>query len=314
MPELITIGETMAVMTPAEAGPLRYVSNYHLRMAGAESNVAIGLSKLKHSAGWISCLGEDEMGYFVQNAIRAEGVDTTRVRFDPEHRTGLMFKQFSAGETTVFYYRENSAASHLVPSDLDASYLRTATILHLTGITPVLSQSCLETIVAAANFAKENRIILSFDPNIRRKLWKKSDYAPLMRQLLFASDIALLGKDEAEFLLGVSDPRMVVSVLRAHGTRWIALKDGSQGAWVADADQIFHIPPYPCHVVDPIGAGDGFNAGFLAGILEQRDLLTCGQMGAVCGALATETAGDIEGYPSRLQLAGKLAETKEIYR
>jgi len=314
MPELITLGETMAVMAPTETGPLRYVSNYRLRMAGAESNVAIGMSKLGHSAGWISCLGEDELGCFVQNAIRAEGVDTTRVRFDAEHRTGLMLKQLSAGETAVYYYRENSAASHLSPSDLDAAYLQTATILHLTGITPVLSQSCLETVVAAANFAKERRILLSFDPNIRRKLWKNTDYAPLMRQLLFACDIALLGKDEAELLLGVSDPRMIVSVLRAHGIRWIALKDGAQGAWVADGEQMLHIPPYPCRVADPIGAGDGFNAGFLSGILEHRDLRTCGQMGAVCGAMATETVGDIEGYPSRQQLARKLADSKEIYR
>lgn len=314
MPEVITIGETMAVMAPTEAGPLRYIGNYRLRMAGAESNTAIGLSKLGHSAGWISRLGEDEMGCYVQNAIRAEGVDTSRVRFDPDHRTGLMLKQFSAGETSVFYYRENSAASHLTPADLDSTYLRTASILHLTGITPVLSQSCMETVVAAANFAKENGILLSFDPNIRRKLWKQTDYAPLIRRLLFASDIALLGKDEAQLLLGSEDSRMIVSMLHTQGVRWIALKDGGNGAWVADGEQLLHIPPYPCRVTDPIGAGDGFNAAFLAGILERCGLAVCGQMGAMAGAMATETPGDIEGYPSRAQMARTLSETKEIYR
>ena len=92
MPQIVTVGETMAAFTPGSTGFLRYVKNYEMRIAGAESNLAIGVSKLGHSAGWISCLGKDEFGEFVQNSIRAEGVDTSRVVFDPEYRTGIMFK------------------------------------------------------------------------------------------------------------------------------------------------------------------------------------------------------------------------------
>ena len=117
MPQIVTVGETMAAFTPGSTGFLRYVKNYEMRIAGAESNLAIGVSKLGHSAGWISCLGKDEFGEFVQNSIRAEGVDTSRVVFDPEYRTGIMFKQVrNASETSVFYYRENSAASHMRPA------------------------------------------------------------------------------------------------------------------------------------------------------------------------------------------------------
>ena len=113
MPKLITIGETMAAFTPDAPGPLRYVTGFGIRTAGAESNVAVGLAKLGVEAAWLSRLGKDEFGVFIRNQLRAEGVDCSRVIFDPDHRTGIMFKETGVGETKVFYYRENSAASHL---------------------------------------------------------------------------------------------------------------------------------------------------------------------------------------------------------
>ena len=314
MPEIITAGETMAVMSPREKGPLRYVNDYKLRMAGAESNVAVGICKMGHTAGWITRLGDDEMGAYVLNAVRGEGVDCNNVTIDEEHRTGLMLKEMGNGETKVYYYRENSAASHLSPEDLDEEYLASAKIIHLTGITPVLGPSCEATVVAMAKFAKEKGIMLSFDPNIRRKLWKDRDYSPLMQELLFMSDIALLGKDEAEQILGTADPDEIIALLRDKGVKMIAVKDGGNGAWVADTETTKFMAPYPCRPVDPIGAGDAFNAGFLCGILEEKSLEECGRMAAIAGALATETPGDIEGYPSRKQLKMKMQSGNEIYR
>ena len=155
MPELVTMGETMAVFVPDSAGPLRYAPGFRLRMAGAESNVAVGLCKLGHSAGWISCLGKDELGQYVLNSIRAEGVDTSCVKWDIDHPTGLMIKQLSAGETSVFYYRKNSAASNYGPEDLPFAYLVDAKIIHLSGITPALSESCRAAVERMAEFANE---------------------------------------------------------------------------------------------------------------------------------------------------------------
>lgn len=103
MPECLTLGETMAAFAPDRTGPLRYVPNYSLRIAGAESNTAIGAAKLGVSAAWISRLGADEFGQYIRNQIRAEGVDCSGVHFDPAHRTGVMFKQTGSGESSVFY-------------------------------------------------------------------------------------------------------------------------------------------------------------------------------------------------------------------
>ena len=314
MPEIVTFGETMAVMAPVEAVPLRYCRDYKLRIAGAESNTAIGLAKLGHSSGWISRIGDDEMGAFVLNSIRAEGVDVSAVKSDVSHRTGLMLKQLSAGETSVFYYRENSAASHMDADDIDFDYLRSAKIIHLTGITPVLSEKCRKVCETVVRFAAENNIALSFDPNVRKKLWGSSDYTELICNIMFMSKIVMLGLDEAKQLLGTDDAEKTVTILRSHGAEYIAIKDGANGAWCADREKIIFAGAESCKCIDPVGAGDGFNAGFLSGILRGQSLEICAKMGAIAGAMATETTGDTEGYPTFTQMNQRLGGGKIIYR
>lgn len=314
MPEFITMGETMAVMAPCERVHLRYCSDYKLRMAGAESNTAIGLSKLGHSTGWISRLGDDEMGAYILNSIRAEGVDTSGVVFDGKHRTGLMLKELSAGETSVFYYRENSAASHFSEDDIDFSYLSSARVIHLTGITPVLSESCRKATEAISDFAVKNNIMISFDPNIRLRLWGNNDYTDLIKKLMLSSKIVMLGLDEAQRVLNTNEMEKIVDILRNSGVEYIAVKDGSNGAWCADKNKIVFVGAEKCNCIDPVGAGDGFNAGFISGILNGYDLETCGKMGAIAGAMATETTGDVEGYPTKKQMDARLSESNIIYR
>lgn len=315
MSGIITIGETMAAFTPGANGPLRYVNQFGIRSAGAESNVAVGLAKLDVPAAWISRVGLDEFGHFLRNAIRAEGVDCTKLIFDPEHRTGVMFKEVSAGGTSVYYYRENSAASHLCPEDLKEEWFDDADIVHLSGITPVLSESCRKMIEKAFELAEKHGKMVSFDPNIRKKLWKDRDYTPLIRDLTLRSQIVLIGLDEAKTLYGTEDVQEIVKTLFKEGSaQYIAVKDGGNGAWVADAEKMIHIPPYPCEPVETVGAGDGFNAGFLAGLYKGCDLETAGRMGAVCGALATEVPGDVEGYPDALRMEKALKGTGTIYR
>ena len=301
--------------TPDSVGALRYVQNFGIRTAGAESNVAVGLAKLGLEAAWVSRLGTDEFGCFIRNQLRAEGVDCSRVIYDPDHRTGIMFKETGVGETKVFYYRENSAASHLCPEDVTPALLDGVKVLHMSGITPVLSESCLAMTKAAFALAKEKGVAISFDPNIRRKLWRGQDYAPLIRELTLQSEIVLLGLDEADALFGLRDPDAIFDLLFRDGcAQYVAIKDGGNGAWVADKTTREKLPPYPCKPIEPIGAGDGFNAGFLAGILQGRDVVTAGRMGAICGALATQTPGDVEGYPDAAQMEAALTGAAITYR
>ena len=315
MPDLITLGETMAAFTPSTGGALRYVPDYRLRIAGAESNLAIGIAKLGGSVGWVSRLGEDEFGHFTRNAIRGEGVDTQNVLFDSQHRTGVMFKETGVGETKVYYYRENSAASHLCPEDLDPTYYKGAKLLHLTGITPVLSQSCKDTVLHAMDLAEQNGVAISFDPNIRKKLWKDTDYAPLIRSMTLRAHIVLLGLEEAEVLFDTCEPDAIFDILFSQGkAQHVAIKNGADGAWVADKTMRQKLPPHPCKCIEPIGAGDAFNAGFLTGILQGKDAVAAGRMGNIAGAMATQSLGDIEGYPSAAQMDAALQGSAETYR
>lgn len=315
MPDLITLGETMVAFTPNTTGPLRYVQNYGMRIAGAESNVAIGVSKLGVSTGWISKLGNDEFGKFILNSTRAEGVDCSKVIFDDEHKTGIMFKEINAGKTKVYYYRENSAASSLSPKDLDESYFEQAKILHMTGITPVLSKSCMETVSAAFDIAIDKKIMISFDPNIRRKLWKTTDYSDAIRKFTLKSSIVLIGLDEAEQLFKTRNSDKIFDIILNNNPKaLIAIKDGANGAIVADENTRKHIKAYPCKCVETVGAGDAFNAGFLSGVLKDKSIEICGKMGAIAGAMVTENYGDVEGQPSFEQMEAALNNKSEIYR
>lgn len=310
----------MAAFVPKGTGYLRYQRDYGLRIAGAESNLAIGACKLGHSASWVSRLGDDELGHFVNNSIRAEGVDTQYVSFDERRPTGIMLKQILPGkETSVFYYRERSAAACMKKDMLKQEMFAGGRVLHLTGITPVLSDTCEELILHAAAMGKKEGLLLSFDPNIRRKLWKEKDYTKTLRKIIEHTNILMLGLDEAETLYGTEKKdKIAAAFFQKEDARYIAVKDGDRGAYVADRNGGYDISPYPCAPIDPIGAGDAFNAGFLCGLLEGADVREAGELAAVAGALATETCGDIEGYPTRRTIGHildrKNGKNAEIYR
>lgn len=316
MYDLISIGETMQVFIPDHAGPLRYSNSYHTRIAGAESNVAIGLQKLGYKTGWISKLGEDEFGHFVLNNIRGEGIDTSQVVMDSQYKTGIMFKESTFfNETKVVYYRENSAATHLSIKDIDENYIKKTNILHLTGITPVLSDSCKNVVYRLIEIAKKHNITISFDPNIRMKLWGNHDYSDLIKDILLKSNIVLLGLEEAKKLFNIDDKNKIVEKIFSYKSpKYLAIKDGEKGAWVASKkDKFFHVKPQKCKSIDSVGAGDAFNVGFLYGFIEKMSLKKCGEIGNILGALATQTSGDIEGFPSKNDLK-KIIENKITYR
>ena len=312
MTELISFGETMMVFSPESPGPLKYKQHYGCNAAGAETNTLIGVQKLGHSAGWISRLGNDAPGEFVLNRIRAEGVNTDRVEFDSCHRTGIMLKQLcSHGETSVFYYREDSAFSHVSLTEADYHFLSGAKLFHFTGITPVLRENCKRELHKLLSFCRAQKIPISFDPNIRFKLWKNKDYRDLMIHYISFSDYVMLGAKEAAIIWGEAPFDSYAEKIwsLAPSLSFLAIKNGAKGACVYDKTDMHFIKPYPCTPVDPVGAGDAFNAGFLSGILEGQDLKTCGKIAAICGALATETTGDIEGLPDRKELMHHLTSS-----
>lgn len=298
--DVVTLGETMVLFSPITEGPLRFVNQFTKTIAGAESNVAIGLARLGHEVGWISRVGQDEFGLYVRNFIRGEGIDTSRVVFDREHPTAVFFKERQIGqETRVYYYRQGSAASFMTPDDLDEAYLSQAKILHLTGITPALSPSCRETVERAISLARKHGVKIVLDPNIRLKLWSKEEAREVLTQLAYQSDIVMPGLEEGALLTGETSPERIAAVFLARGVQAVVIKLGAQGAFYASADgtqeyiQGFAVQ----QVVDPIGAGDGFAAGFLSGLIRGWSYAEAVRLGNRVGAYAVTVAGDVEAYP-----------------
>jgi 2-dehydro-3-deoxygluconokinase len=303
-PALVTLGETMALFTADRVGPLRHATTMRVSIAGAESNVAIGVRRLGHPAAWIGRVGSDELGELVLGRLRAERVDVDAAVVDPEAPTGLMVKEHRTADLArVVYYRRGSAGSRLAPGDLDEARIRGARVLHLTGITPALGATAREAVHAAAETARGAGVPVSLDVNYRSALWPPERAAAELRDLARRCQLLFAGEDEAELLVGDrGGPERAAAALAALGPRQAVLKLGARGA-VAVVDGTPHRQPaLPVHAVDPVGAGDAFVAGYLAGVLDGAAGPDCLRIGVRCGAFAVTVAGDWEGLPTREEL------------
>ncbi len=314
--DVITFGESMVLFSPCDKGPLRHVHNFTKSIAGAESNVAIALSRLGNSVGWFSKVGNDEFGRYLEFMIRGEGVDVSRIIVDEQHQTGLLFKElFEHVNPNVYYYRKNSAASFLQPSDLDYDYIKKAKILHITGITPAISQTAKDTVLEAIKVAKESGVKVSFDPNIRLKLWSLEEAKETLLDICKQTDILFPGIEESEMLLGIDDPDEIIKSFHAMGISEIALKLGKKGCLVSEGKVKEFISGYTVErVEDSVGAGDGFAAGYLSSRLKGGSIQEAGDLANGVGAMATLVRGDSEGFPTYKQLLAFTGKVQSVDR
>lgn len=283
------IGETMALLVPRDAGPLDYDRCLAVSVAGAESNVAMYLADLGHRARWISRLGNDALGQVVLDYIAMAGVDVSAVDRDPERPTGLFIKEPRPEGTRVHYYRRGSAATALDRTVLHHERVRTADLLHLSGITPALSDSCRDLIVAAVEEGRRAGRLISFDVNWRPSLWR-SDPSSLLLELARGASIVFVGSDEGADLWGYSSPKDVRGLIPEPVI--LVVKDGGVGTTVfVDGDQYF-VPALDVEVVEPVGAGDAFAAGYLAGLLRGFDVTGQVRLGHLTAAAALRVTGD----------------------
>jgi 2-dehydro-3-deoxygluconokinase len=301
MPRVVTAGETMVLGVPARPGRLRHASSLELKIGGAESNLAIALSRLGISAGWVGLLGEDEPGQLVLDRIRGEGVDTSRVRRLGDYPTGLYLREQVGQTTRVYYYRRGSAASAMAPGAFDPGYLEGAGFLHLTGITPALSEDCRDFVIWSAREARERGARVSFDVNYRSKLWSPEEARSLTEELLPSVDLLFAGDEEARALWG-RDDRGFLRELAGAGPHEVVLKRGGEGSVAVLGDEVLEQPAFPVPEVDPVGAGDAFDAGYLAGHLWGLDPERRLRVANAMGALSVATLGDYEGLPDEEEL------------
>ena len=294
MHEIVTLGETMAVLWPTEPVRLTEATTLTLSIAGAESNLAIGLSQLGHQVCFLSRVGHDPFGQRICAALAAEGVDATHVLVDETAPTGLMFREWLAdGKRRVWYTRTGSAASRLAPADLPANVFIGTRLLHVTGITPALSASCQATVTAAIDLAHRAGAMVSFDPNYRPALWDPATARQVLLPLMAQADILLVGHEDSQALLEAEEAASVFQKGREWGTQVVVWKEAERGASACVGETVVQIPADPVEtIIDPVGAGDAFNAGFLSGWLRGETLETSLRLGARGGAAMVAILGD----------------------
>ncbi|WP_369255502.1 sugar kinase [Geodermatophilus amargosae] len=302
-PGIVTLGETMALLWPPEVGPLRHAPSLRLGVAGAESNLAVGAVRLGVPATWLGRVGDDEFGRLVATTLRGQGVTTTAV-VDPGAPTGLMVKERrTARATRVLYYRSGSAGSRLGPGDLDPAVIAGARVLHVTGITPALSASARAAVFAAVEEAVAAGVPVSLDLNYRSALWSAGEAGPVLRELVRRADVVLATEEEARLVVDAPDDRALVAALAALGPRHVLLKQGAAGSLSGIEDRLYRVPARTVPVVDPVGAGDAFGAGYLSGLCRGLDAEERLGLATTAGAFAVSVPGDWEGLPSLADLA-----------
>jgi sugar/nucleoside kinase (ribokinase family) len=308
--DVITFGETMVCFAAHEVGPLEQASNFTKIVAGAESNVAVGLARLGLKVAWLSRLGDDSFGRFIRAALDAEGVDCRSVTVDAARRTGFMLKSRApeGSDPMVEYHRRGSAASRLSLTDFDEARFLAARHLHVTGITPALSAHCAALVEHAMRFMRAAGRTVSFDPNLRPRLWPSREaMAEHLNRLAGLADWVLPGLAEGQTLTGLNTPEDIADFYLARGAKVVAIKLSAEGSMWRTAEGGGRVAGVPvARVVDTVGAGDAFAAGLISARLEGRDWPAALARANWVGSQAVQVVGDMDGLPCRAALPAGL--------
>jgi len=294
--DLVALGETMIALAPPPGEIVRRTGYLLVDHAGAESNTCVGLARLGLRVAWVSRLGADAAGERILESLNGEGVDTQWVGRDPARPTGLMLKEPGTG---VRYYRSGSAASAMGPDVLLGVPVADARAVLVTGVTALIGSEPHAAALALLGSARGLRIV---DPNLRAGLWGSDRRVQLVQPLIDRCDLLLAGASELLELVGERDDgsaRALAERAQSRGPREVVVR-GAASVGVLTTDGWQELPIRRDDAVDPIGAGDAFNAGYIAVRLRGGPIDEALRAGVRCGAAVTTSPSDTAGFPRSL--------------
>jgi fructokinase len=311
MPQVVSFGEALIDFVPTVSGvTLLEAPAFKKAPGGAPANVAVALARLGVSTGFVGQVGDDAFGHFLAQTLRDAGVETTALRFSSKARTALAFVSLTAdGEREFMFYRHPSADMLFDPSLVDLSYVRAASVFHFGSIT-LIGEPSRSATLTAARAAREAGLLITYDPNLRINLWQSAGAARegMLMGWPFANVIKV-SDEELEFLSGRL-PQQVsalsdLGTLCHAGLRILVITQGGEGCRYVTSEFAGDVPGFDVKAIDTTGAGDGFLAGLLSGLIASPDsyqnenqLREICRYGNAVGALTTTKRGAIPALPS----------------
>jgi 2-dehydro-3-deoxygluconokinase len=296
--DLFTFGEVLSVFISTDTESVMSAKNYERVTAGAECNVAVTLSRLGLKAQFYSRFGTDQLGSVMIKDIENEGVDISLVKRVPSFSAAMVRNPGKNAPVEISYLRKGSAASTIEANDILDSYISSAKWLHTTGITCAISNSGADSVRHALNRANALGVKSSFDLNIRRKLWSEADAKSTLAPL--AKDVELLigGEDEYQVVFGNLDSKKVLAEANQRGCKIAVMTKGDQVLKYSIDGEYGELIPPKVVSVDPVGSGDAFTGGSIAGLLAGLSPVEALTQGSICGASVASMFGDWTGIPT----------------
>lgn len=294
--DVAALGEAMVEFNQTAPGEPNYLQGF----GGDTSTAAIAAVRAGARTAYLTRLGDDSFGRSLLDLWDAEGVDTSAVESAAGEPTGIYFVTHGPMGHEFSYRRAGSAASRMSRAWLDARaapVIGTSRILHVSGISLAISAAARETAFAAMELARACGCLVSFDSNLRLKLWTLDEAKPAMARAIALSDIFLPSLEDVTALTGIADPAAVIDWARAHGARQVVLKLGDAGAVADDGERREHIAARPAKLVDATGAGDCFCGNLLARIAAGDDVFTAARFANAAAALAVQGYGAVAPLP-----------------
>jgi len=303
--DIVALGEPMIEFNQTgDRGGRSYLQGF----GGDTSNFVIAAVRQGARVGYVTALGDDIYGRMFLDLWRDEGVDARRVKIDATAPTGIYFVPHNEMGHHFTFFRTGSAASRVTPADIPTEYVASSRVAHVSGISLAISESACDACYAAVEAARSAGRLVSFDTNLRLKLWSKDRARAIIADVVRRADICLPSRDDIAVLTGIEDPDKLTDYVLDLGAKMVALKLGAEGAVVATARERHRIPPYRVKAVDATGAGDVFGGAFVTRILHGDDLETAGRYAAVAAALSTTGYGAVDPIPTASKVQEALRE------
>ena len=308
MPDLYTFGEAMALFLASDTDSVLTARTYTRSTAGAEGNVAVGVTRLGLSAHFFTLMGNDQLGSAVLADFAAEGVDVSGVKRVDSFSSAMIRNPGTTAPVEASYLRKGAAASLMTPSDLDQQVIAQSRWLHATGITCAISTNAAETVSAGLESARKHGIKKSFDLNIRRKLWSEEEARAVLEPIARDVDLLIGGEDEYCAIFGTSDGQEALRIAASRNNSVAIMTKGPEQLTYAVGGALTTIHPPQVKSVDPVGSGDAFTSGVISGLLAGLTVSDAIAQGTISGARVASQFGDWAGLPS-----GKGGVTEQRY-